>query len=191
MTGESHRKKVIFIMETERLILRRWRESDAEDLYKNASDPAVGPIAGWPVHQNIEESGKIIRTVFCGEEAYAICLKQDNRAVGAIELKLRGRSHLIENDDECELGFWLGKSFWGQGLMPEAVHEMLRHAFQDLGMNKVWCGYYDGNVNSKRVQEKTGFRYRRRIRDKDVPLLQEKRTEHINCITKEEWLSDK
>ena len=75
--------------------------------------------------------------------------------------------------------------------MPEAVHEMLRHAFQDLGMNKVWCGYYDGNVNSKRVQEKTGFRYRRRIRDKDVPLLQEKRTEHINCITKEEWLSDK
>ena len=190
MTEESHRKKGN-IMETERLILRRWGESDAEDLYKYASDPAVGPIAGWPVHQNIEESRKIIRTVFCGEEAYAICLKQDNRAVGAIELKLRGRSDLIENDDERELGFWLGKSFWGQGLMPEAVHEMLRHAFQDLGMNKVWCGYYDGNVNSKRVQEKTGFRYRRTIRDKDVPLLQEKRAEHINCITKEEWLSDK
>jgi RimJ/RimL family protein N-acetyltransferase len=115
MTGESHRKKGN-IMETERLILRRWGESDAEDLYKNASDPAVGPIAGWPVHQNIEESRKIIRTVFCGEEAYAICLKQDNRAVGAIELKLRGRSDLIENDDECEAGVLAWQIVLGSGI---------------------------------------------------------------------------
>ncbi len=66
---------------------------------------------------------------------------------------------------------------------------MLRHAFEDLGMSKVWCGYYDGNTKSKRVQEKTCFRYQRTITGKDVPLLHEKRTEHINCITKEEWAS--
>jgi len=71
--------------------------------------------------------------------------------------------------------------------MPEAVREMLRDAFEDLGMSKVWCGYYDGNTKSQRVQEKTGFRYQRTVTDKDVPLLHEKRTEHVNCITKEEW----
>ena len=75
-------------LETTRLILRRWNESDAEDLYKYASDPDVGPIAGWPVHQSIEESLDVIRNVFNGEEAYAVCLKEDKRAIGAVELKL-------------------------------------------------------------------------------------------------------
>ena len=51
-------------METNRIILRPWRESDAETLYKWASDPDVGPRAGWPPHQNVEESLEIIRTVF-------------------------------------------------------------------------------------------------------------------------------
>ena len=107
------------MLETERLVLRRFEESDAEDLYRYASDPVVGPIAGWPPHQSIEESLEVIRTVFCGAEAYAVCLKSDRRAIGAI----------------------------------------LRHAFEDLGMSKVWCGYYDGNNKSKRVQEKVGFQY--------------------------------
>lgn len=178
-------------LETERLIFRCWAESDAEDLYKYASDPAVGPIAGWPVHQSLEESREIIRTVFCEEEAYALCLKTDGKVIGAIELKLKGRSELAEKVDECELGYWLGKPFWGKGLMPEAVREMLRHAFEDLGMTKVWCGYYDGNTKSKRVQEKSGFRYQRTIDEKDVPLLHEKRTEIINCLTREEWLAGK
>ena len=48
------------ILETERLILRPWDESDAEDLYRYASDPAVGPIAGWPVHTSVENSREII-----------------------------------------------------------------------------------------------------------------------------------
>lgn len=47
-------------------------------------------------------------------------------------------------DDECELGYWLGKPFWGNGLMPEAAKKMLQHAFENLAMKKVWCGYYDG-----------------------------------------------
>ena len=121
---------------TNRLLLRRWNMSDAEDLYKYASDPDVGPIAGWPPHHNIEESRTVIRNVFN----------------------------------------WLGKPFWGQGIMPEAVNEMLRHAFEDCGMKKVWIGYYEGNYKSKRVQEKCGFKYQWKSENVDVPLLGEKRT---------------
>ena len=177
-------------METQRLLLRRWQESDAEDLYLYARDPEVGPIAGWPPHESVEESLSVIQNVLSGPEAYAICLKEDGRAIGAIELKLKGHSDLVEGDDEGELGYWLGKPFWGRGLMPEAVREMLRHAFEDLGMARVWCAYYDGNTKSKRVQEKCGFRYRWTSRDVDVPLLHEKRTGHVNCLTKEEWRPD-
>ena len=176
------------MLETKRLILRRWEESDAESLYEYAKDPDVGPIAGWPPHKSVAESLDVIRNVFNGAEAYAICLKSDGKAIGAIELKLNGHTDLTERDDECELGYWLGKSFWGQGVMPEAAREILRHAFEDLRMQKVWCAYYDGNTKSKRVQEKCGFRYQWTTKDVDVPLMHEKRTGHVNLMTKDTWL---
>lgn len=175
------------ILETERLILRRWEESDAEDLYIYASNPDVGPIAGWPPHQSVEESLDVIKNVLNGKEAYAICLKEDGKAIGAIELKLNGHTDMTERDDECELGYWLGKLFWGQGLMTEAAREILRHAFEDICMSKVWCGYYEGNAKSKHVQEKVGFKYQWTTEGVDVPLMHEKRTGHVNAMTKEEW----
>ena len=177
------------MLRTERLILRRWEDSDAEDLFKYASDPDVGPIAGWPPHQSIEESRDVIKNVLSGKEAYAICLKEDGKAIGAIELKLNGHTDMTDRDDECEMGYWLGKPFWGQGIMPEAAKEMLRHAFEDCGMQKVWIGYYEGNNQSKRVQEKCGFKYQWRSEDVDVPLMHEKRTGHVSLITKEDWVT--
>ena len=181
------------MLETKRLLLRYWEDNDAESLYEYAKDPDVGPIAGWPPHKSIEESRDVIANVFNGKEAYAICLKNDSRAIGAIELKLYGSrgNDLATNDDECEVGYWLGKPFWGQGIMPEAAREMLRHAFEDLSMTKVWAGYYDGNIKSKRVQEKVGFRYQWRSEDVDVPLLHEKRTGHVSSITKDQWQWDR
>ena len=179
------------MLETERLILRRWEKNDAESLYEYAKDPDVGPIAGWPAHRSIEESRDVIKNVFNGKEAYAICLKTDNKAIGAIELKLNGYTDMTERDDECELGYWLGKPFWGQGIVPEAVKEMLRHAFEEIGMTTVWVGYYEGNVKSKRVQEKCGFRYRWKSEDVDVPLLHEKRTGHVSSMTRDQWQWDR
>ena len=175
------------MLETKRLILRRWQDSDADSLYEYAKDQDVGPIAGWPAHQSIEESREVIRNVFNGKEAYAICLKTDRKAIGAIELKLNGHTDMTERDDECELGYWLGKPFWGKGFVPEAVKAMLRHAFSDIGMTKVWAGYYDGNIKSKRVQEKCRFRYQWKSEDVDVPLMHEKRTGYVNSLTRDQW----
>ena len=176
------------MLKTERLILRRFEESDAENVFEYAKDPAVGPIAGWPPHKSVGESLDVIRNVFSAAECYAVCLKEDGKAIGAIELKLNGHTDMTDRDDECELGYWLGRPFWGQGIMPEAAREMLRHAFEDLGMQNVWCGYYDGNTKSKRVQEKCGFRYQWTTKDVDVPLMHEKRIGHVNLMTKDSWL---
>lgn len=179
------------MLETARLILRRWEDSDAESLYEYAKDPDVGPIAGWPPHKSIDESRDVIKNVLNGKEAYAICLKEDGRAIGAIELKLNGHTDMTERGDECELGYWIGKSFCGQGIMPEAAREVLRHAFEDIGMTKVWCGYYEGNTKSKRVQEKVGFRYQWKSEGVDVPLMNEKRTGHVSSMTREQWQWDR
>ena len=178
-------------LETERLVLRRWEDSDAEDLYSYAADPEVGPIAGWPPHQNVEESRNVIRTVLNGREAYALCRKTDGRPIGAIELKLKGHTDMTGRDDECELGYWLGKPFWGQGLMPEAVREMLRHAFEDMGMTRVWVGHYEGNTKSKRVQEKVGFRFQWKSEGVEVPLMGEKRTGYVSSLSKDQWQWDR
>ena len=68
------------LLETERLILRRWEKNDAESLYEYAKDPDIGPIAGWPAHRSIEESRDVIKNVFNGKEAYAIL--SENRQQG-------------------------------------------------------------------------------------------------------------
>ncbi|MGM9643659.1 MAG: GNAT family N-acetyltransferase [Eubacteriales bacterium] len=174
-------------LETDRLILRKWTEADAESLFEYAKDPDVGPIAGWQSHRSVEESLDVIRNVLNGEECYAICEKGSNRAIGAIELMLKGHTNRLKRDDECELGYWLGKPFWGRGYMPEAAREIIRRGFEDIGMNTIWCGYYEGNQKSKRVQEKVGFAYHHTCENVPVPLLGEVRTEHINILTREHW----
>lgn len=175
------------ILKTERLILRPWNIEDAESLYEYASDPQVGPIAGWPPHHDAEESKGIIENVLNGAECYAVCLKQDNKAIGAIELKLNGHTDMTDRDDECELGYWLGRPFWGNGYMPEAAREIIRHGFEDLSMSVIWCGYYDGNEKSKRVQEKCGFTWYRTTEDVEVPLMNEIRVGHTNILTRKQW----
>lgn len=174
-------------METQRLILRSWKDEDAEALYGVAKDPDVGPIAGWPPHRSVEDSRNVIRNVFHGAECYAICEQGTDRPIGCIELKLNGRTPMTNRADECELGYWLGKPFWGRGYMPEAAREVIRHAFCDLGMRAIWCGYYEGNDKSKRVQEKVGFVYRYTKDDVSVPLMGEVRMGHTNILTKEQW----
>ena len=126
-------------MKTKRLVLRKWTEADAESLYEYAKDSEVGPIAGWPPHKSVEESLDVIRNVFNGPECYAICEKENGKAIGAIELKLKGHTDMTDREDECELGYWLGQPFWGKGYMPEAAKEILRHGFEELGMNTIWC----------------------------------------------------
>lgn len=176
------------ILRTERLILRPWRESDAESLYAYAKDPDVGPAAGWPMHASVENSLEVIQNVLSVPETYAVCLKEDGIAIGSIGLKLGTATDMTDRDDECELGYWIGKPFWGRGLIPEAVGELLRHAFDGLGMRAVWCGYYDGNEKSKRVQEKCGFTYHHTTEGLELPLLGEVRTGHANLLTKRQWL---
>ena len=176
------------ILHTKRLFLRPWDEADADDLFEYAKDPNVGPIAGWPPHKSIEESKDVIKNVLSVDECFAICEKENNRAIGAIALKLNGTTDMTERDDECELGYWLGKPYWGKGYMPEAVKELLRHGFEDLGMTTIWCGYYDGNSKSKRVQEKVGFVYHHTCDEVPVPLMNEIRVGHTNYMTREHWM---
>lgn len=173
------------MLETRRLVLRPWEEADAIECYRYAKDDRIGPIAGWPVHTSIDNSRQIIREILAVPETYAIVLKETGLPVGSIGLH---HTDLAQKDDEAELGFWLGAPYWGQGLTPEAAEEVLRHAFEDLKLSRVWCAYFDGNEKSRRVQEKLGFKYQWTSENVPVPQMQDIRKGHVNLMTREDWL---
>lgn len=174
-------------IETDRLILRPWRDSDAEALFKYASDPDVGPIAGWAPHPTVDYSLEIIRTVFADPEVYAVVLKATGEPIGCCGIMTADGLHSAEmNQREAEIGYWIGKPYWGQGLIPEAVKALLSRCFHELNLDAVWCGYYDGNAKSKRVCEKSGFRYHHTNPDITSPLG-DTRTEHFYLLTRQDY----
>ena len=117
-------------------------------------------------------------------ETYPIVLKETGLPIGSIGLH---HNDLAEKDDEAELGYWRGVNYWGQGFVPEAARELLHHAFVDLNLVRIWCGYYDGNEKSKRVQEKLGFKYQWTTRDALELQMGGTRKGHVSLLTKEEW----
>lgn len=174
---------------TDRLVLRPWKETDAEALFEYAKDDRVGPVAGWPVHQSVEESREIIRTVFAQEGVFAVTLKGSDKAIGCIGVIRGAKSNFpMIGEDEGEISYWIGVPFWGQGLIPEAAHRVIRHAFEDLRLKNLWCGYFDGNEKSKRVQEKCGFRYHHTNEKTYYPLTDDYRIEHVSLLTYEDWM---
>lgn len=171
-------------LETKRLTLRPWREEDAAECFRYAQDPRVGPAAGWPVHTSVENSRQVIRQVLMAPETYAVVLKETGLPIGSIGLH---HSDNAPGQEEAGLGYWLGFPYWGRGLAPEAARGLLRHAFEDLGLARIWCAYFEGNEKSKRVQEKLGFRYQRTNEAAFVPQLGEYRRVHVSLLTREDW----
>lgn len=174
-------------LETQRLILRPWGEEDAPALYEYARDPRVGPIAGWPPHESVEASREVIRTVLSAPGTFAIVLKETGQPVGCIGLMIGAQSNLAIGVDEGELGYWIGVPFWGRGLVPEAARELMRYAFEDKGLSTLWCGYFEGNERSRRVQEKLGFAYHHTNADIRWELMNDIRTEHVSRLSRDEW----
>jgi len=175
------------VLETERLLLRPWEEGDAAALYKYAKDPQVGPAGGWPPHKSVEESLEVLRSGgLSGPETYAVVLKETGEPVGSVGIMDFQCDQVPPDPHSREIGYWIGVPYWGRGLIPEAVEALLRRCFEDLGCTAVWCAYHDGNIKSRRVQEKCGFRPHH-SEEGHTDLLGVTHTEHFTRLTKEEW----
>ena len=145
-------------METERLILRSWRESDAEALFKYASDPDVGPRAGWPPHKSVEESRAVIRDIFSNDRTWTIELKETGEAIGCIGYFSYGESNIGIGENDAEIGYWIAKPYWNQGICTEALRLMIDYCFNVKGFECLWSDFFIDNPASGHVMEKCGFR---------------------------------
>lgn len=147
-------------IETDRLILRAWREEDLEDFYEYAKVDGVGQMAGWLPHESIEESRTILGFFIRDKKTFALELKENGKVIGSLGLEER-EVELPVADDTIgrEIGYAISKDYWGRGLTPEAVKAVIEYCFKELSFDWLTCGHFVRNNQSRRVVEKSGFRY--------------------------------
>ena len=148
-------------IQTQRLVLRPWKESDLEDFYSYASVDGVGQMAGWLPHKDREESKMILQMFMDGKKTFA--LEYEGTVIGSLGVEKYKEEKFPEFADKKvrELGFVLAKDYWGKGLMAEAVDAVIRYLFEEEGLDLIMCGHYTDNAQSARVQEKCGFKHYR------------------------------
>lgn len=149
--------------ESERLIMRPFCEGDEGDIYDYSKDPDVGPHAGWKPHDDIEESCLVLKMFMDTEEelTFALVEKESKRVIGSLGLM---KDFHRQGDGLLEIGYVLGKKYWGRGLMTEAVKAALKFGFGELGLEMMTVYHFDYNKRSQRVIEKCGFKYEGTLR---------------------------
>ena len=173
------------VLKTRRLVLRPFALSDLDDFYEYASVDGVGQMAGWRPHENREESLRILTDFIAGKKTFA--LELNGRVIGSLGIEKYKEAELPEFDHlACrEIGYVLAKDYWGQGLMAEAVQEVLRWLFEFVGLDLIVCGHFLRNRQSARVQEKCGFRfYKQSVYETRFETVEDS---NLNILRKEDW----
>ena len=153
------------ILETPRLLLRGFREEDAADFYAYASVPGVGEMAGWKHHESMADTYRVLGMFLEEKNVFALVHKESGRVIGSLGLHVSSTAGTpYELLRSKEIGYVLAKDFWGKGLMPEAVKEVIRYCFEELGAELLTVGHFRENEQSKRVIEKCGFTFLRSYR---------------------------
>lgn len=145
------------VIETERLILRPFTENDTEAVFSCCRNPNLGNNAGWKPHDTLEESLKILQTIFIPQKnTWAITRKEDQLLIGAIGILPDPKR---ENSNTGMIGYWLDEAQWGKGYISEATSAVLDYGFNKLGLTLISANCYPQNKRSQRVLEKMGFAY--------------------------------
>ena len=147
-------------LETDRLILRRFELSDASDVYNNyASNDNVTKFLTWPSHKSVEVSKSYLEYVVStyynlNVYQWAIELKSNNEVVGSISVV-----KIDEENETFEIGYVLGESYWGLGIMPEAFEKIIKFFKDEVGVRKISARHDVNNPNSGRVMQKVGMHF--------------------------------
>ena len=150
------------IIETDRLILRPFSQSDLQDFYAYAKVEGVGEMAGWSHHENMEKTQEILNLFIEEDKTFAIVYKRNNKLIGSLGVEEYGLEEKLSEFFDYqgrEIGYVLSKDYWGKGLMPEAVKSVINYCFETIGCNYLLCSCSPVNKQSARVMEKCGFQF--------------------------------
>ncbi len=171
-------------IETGRLTLRGFAEPDADDLFRYASDPDIGPQAGWKPHETRAESLAAIRTFVAQDNIWAIERKSDRRVIGSLVLHPDKWRNL---PDTRMLGYVLARDCWGSGYMGEAVERAIRYGFEEMNLRLISVSHYTFNKRSRRVIERCGFIREGTLRQTFLRYDGAVFDESVYSLLREEW----
>lgn len=146
------------VIETRRLLLRPFTTADAQLMYDNwASDPDVTKYLTWPTHSSPEVTKAVLAdwvSNYPRQNFYqwAIVLKELGQPIGSI-----GVVDLSENISKAEIGYCMGKAWWHQGIMTEALKAVMDYMFDRVGLNRVEAAHDANNPHSGAVMKKCGM----------------------------------
>lgn len=146
-------------IETPRLILRQARIEDAEAMFRNwANDPEVTKFLTWPTHGNIEVTEKVVASwVECYQKDdyyhWMIVLKEIGEPIGSLLVSTVGRAQ------SAHIGYCIGKAWWHQGIMSEALKAVIDFLFDEVGYHRVESMHDPHNPHSGNVMKKCGMQY--------------------------------
>ncbi|MBU5478437.1 GNAT family N-acetyltransferase [Eubacterium sp. MSJ-13] len=152
-------------LETDRLLLRPFRIEDAKDVFDNwASDDEVTKYLTWPTHSSVEMSRSYMEFCINGYNEknvyqWGIELKNSHELIGNISVV-----KIIDEIDSMELGWVIGRKWWGNGYTAETAERLLKFLFTEVGANRICARHDINNPNSGRVMQKIGMRYEGTLR---------------------------
>lgn len=149
-------------METQRLFIRKFCIEDAPAMYELAKDKDIGPRCGWKPHDDVKETKTLLEKFLINDHTWAITDKETKQLLGLISLDVDSRRRIT---GYYVMGYWLGKEYWGNGIVVEAGKRLLQYAFDELKAYMVSISHFPFNTQSKRVIEKLGFVYEGRFRE--------------------------
>ena len=174
-------------METARLVLRPFVKEDAPAMYRNwASDPEVTKFLSWPTYKTVDTAYEILNIwvpQYRDDTFYqwAIELKEIGEVIGSISVV-----NFDERVDMAEIGFCIGRSWWGQGMMTEAFQAVIDFLFGEVGVQRIEAGHDPNNPASGAVQRKCGLKYEGTLR-RSIRSNQGITDKTVMAILKEEW----
>lgn len=153
------------LLQTPRLILRKVELADARDMFEYANDPEVARYVGWAAHRTIQETKEFIQFIIGLYKSaqiapWGIEFKESGRFIGTI-----GFHYWLTEHRRAELGYAIGREFWGQGFATEAVQRLLDFGFNEMNLHRIEARCEPPNVASQRVLEKCGMTYEGLLRD--------------------------
>lgn len=176
-------------LDTKRLLLRRFTEQDAPDMFRNwANDPEVTRYLRWQPHTGVEATADLLAAWAknYGDPNYyhwAIVLKENSQAIGSV-----GILEVSCGDESGEIGYCLGRAWWGQGLMTEALSAVEAFAFEQVGFNRLEAFHSVNNPGSGRVMQKCGMQFEGTARQKYRASAGAQDC-RMYAVLKEDWFS--
>ena len=175
------------MLETKRLFLRKYQETDVNDYYEYMSQKEIGSVLGFPPYTNIESAReRLIKEM--QRDTFAIVYKDNNKVIGHVSLfdvKVERYKGINIGENAIEMGFLLSRDYWGKAIMPEALTALIDYIFEKTSNIEVVLGHKITNKQSESVQNKLGFKVVAEIVDENnIPYIARK-------ITKQEWFENK